>query len=90
MLIYSTLALCAGFLLDLVIGDPRGWPHIVRGMGLLISRLERLLYPLPCKRPGGALLALMVLLVCTAVPAALLYLAWSVSPWLYGTLETLL
>lgn len=90
MLIYSTLALCAGFLLDLVIGDPQDWPHIARGMGSLISRLEHLFYPLPYKRLGGALLALMVLLVCTAVPAVLLYLAWGVSPWLYGALETLL
>jgi adenosylcobinamide-phosphate synthase len=88
MLIYSTSALCAGFLIDMIVGDPRGWPHLVRGMGKFIERLERVLYPLPNKRLGGALLALATLLACTAVPAALLYLAFSVSPWLYFALET--
>ncbi|MEG2173982.1 MAG: adenosylcobinamide-phosphate synthase CbiB, partial [Oscillospiraceae bacterium] len=88
MLIYSTLALCAGFLIDLIIGDPQGWLHIVRGMGMLIERLERLFYPISNKRLGGILLALSILLICTAVPATLLYLAFCVAPWLYFVLET--
>ena len=29
----SSIALAAGFLLDLLLGDPRGWPHLVRAMG---------------------------------------------------------
>lgn len=88
MLIYSTLALCAGFLIDLILGDPQGWPHIVRGMGLLIGRLERLFYPLSNKRSGGTLLTLMTLFVCTAAPIAALHLAFRISPWLYFALET--
>lgn len=90
MLIHSTLALCAGFLLDLIIGDPHGWPHIVRGIGALIGWLEHLLYPLSNKRFGGMLLTLITLLVFTALPLALLYVAFRVSPWLYFALETLL
>ena len=89
MLIYSTSALCAGFLMDIIIGDPQGWPHVVRGMGVLIAWLERRFYPLPNKRLGGALLALATLLAC-AVPPALLYFAFCVSPWVYFALETLL
>lgn len=88
-LLCSTPALCAGFLIDILIGDPKGWPHIVRGMGALIGRLERLFYPLSDKRLGGALMALSTLLICTAVPA-LLYLAFYISPLLYFVLETLL
>lgn len=38
------LALLAGFLLDLILGDPEGWPHPVRLIGKLISGLEKLLY----------------------------------------------
>ncbi len=90
MLIYSTLALCTGFFIDMMIGDPQGWPHIVRGMGLLIEKLEHLFYPLLGKRLGGALLSLIMLLVCTAIPAVLLYFAFRISPWLYFALETLL
>jgi len=89
MLIYSTSALCMGFLIDLVIGDPQGWPHIVRGMGLLIGALERLFYPLSNKRLGGMLLTFAMLLVCTAAPIALLHAAFRLSPWFYFTLETL-
>ena len=90
LLICSTLALCVGFLLDLLIGDPQKWPHIVRGMGLLIKGLERALYPLQNKRWGGILLSLIALFVCTAIPTALLYFAFQASPWLYFALEALL
>lgn len=89
-LVYSTLALCAGFLLDLVLGDPQGWPHIVRGIGALISALEKALYPFKNKRLGGALLVFFMLLVCAALPMALLYVAWRLSPWAYFALEALL
>src|SRR5690606_32939930 len=51
---------------------------------------ERLLYPLANKRLGGALLALLTLLVSTALPAALLTFVFRASPWLYFALETLL
>lgn len=90
MLIYSTLALAAGFFLDLLLGDPQGWPHLIRGMGALISALEKGLYPLKNKRLGGSLLTVLVLLVSTGLPAGLLYLAWRLSPWAYFVLETLL
>ena len=90
MLGFSTLALFAGFLLDLLLGDPQGWPHIVRLFGRLISALEARLYPIRNKRLGGALLALTVLLVCTGLPAVLLAAAWQLSPGLFFVLESLL
>lgn len=90
LIIFSALALCAGFLLDLVLGDPQGWPHVVRGIGWLISALEKALYPLQNKRLGGTLLVLIVLFVCTVLPAAFLYAAWRLSPWVYFALEALL
>ncbi|HPK17217.1 MAG TPA: adenosylcobinamide-phosphate synthase CbiB [Clostridia bacterium] len=90
MLAYSTAALAAGFLIDLILGDLRGWPHIVRGFGLLIAALEKLFYPMRNKRLGGALLVACTLVVCAGVPAAALLLAWRVSPWLYFALESLI
>ncbi len=89
-LAFSALALCLGFVLDLFLGDPQGWPHIVRGIGGLIAALEKLFYPIPNKRLGGTLLVFLVLLICTALPAALLYGAWRLSPWAYFALEVLL
>lgn len=90
MFLYSTLALCAGFLIDIVAGDPQDWPHIIRLIGALIERLEHLLYPMRNKRLGGTILVALTLLACSAVPAVLLYLAFVINPWLYFLLETLL
>ena len=72
-ILYSTAALLIGFVVDLLIGDPHGWPHIVRGMGWLISALEKVLYPMKNKRLGGVLLVIFTLLICAGLPAVLLY-----------------
>ncbi len=39
-MIYHLMALVAASLLDLLIGDPMGWPHPVRWIGALISALS--------------------------------------------------
>lgn len=90
VLCYSFLALVLGSLLDLLVGDPHGWPHIVRGYGWLIARWERRLYPMANKRRAGRLLVLGMLLVSGLVPLALVTLAWHLSPWAYLAVETLL
>jgi len=90
LIILSTAALAAGFLLDLLIGDPHGWPHLVRGIGSMIAALEKLFYPIKNKRLGGALLGICMLLVCTGLPAAVLMLMWRLSPWAFFALESLL
>ena len=89
-LLYSTLALALGFVVDLILGDPHGWPHLIRLFGWLIAALERMLYPMKNKRLGGVLLVIVVLLLCTGLPAILLYFAWRLSPWAYLVLESLL
>lgn len=86
----STFALCAGFSLDLFLGDPAGWPHIVRGIGWLIAALEKAFYPMRNKRLGGIFLAVCVLFLCAAFPVAALFLLWRFSPWAYFAAETLL
>lgn len=84
----ATGALALGFLADLLVGDPHGWPHLIRGFGFLIAALERVLYPMKNKRAGGTLLVVVVLLLSAGLPALLLFFAWRVSPWLYVVLET--
>jgi len=90
MLLYDTAALLLGFLLDLLLGDPQGWPHIVRWYGKLIEVLEKQLYPMANKRLAGGLLVVGVLVIGTGVPLALLALAWTLSPWCYLALASLL
>ena len=84
----------AGFLLDLIIGDPQRFPHIVRLIGLTISTLETLLRRIVPKTPrgeisGGAILAIVVIALFTVPVFTALFFAYRYSPWLGFTLETL-
>ena len=90
MLLYDTAALLAGFLLDAALGDPQGWPHLVRLYGAWISWLEKRLYSMKNKRLAGFLLVAAVLLPGAGVPAALLALAWKIHPACYAALSALL
>jgi len=90
LLLWNTAALALGFLLDALVGDPQGWPHLVRLYGALIAALEKRLYPMKNKRLGGAILTALTVLVGTLIPALLLHLAGLASPWLRLALGTIL
>ena len=88
-------AVFAGFILDILIGDPERLYHPVRLIGKLTGGLERLLrkiFPASKKgeRAGGAILAVLVFLISGIVPAALLWLCSFVSVWLGFALEALM
>lgn len=83
----------AGFYLDLLFGDPHWLWHPVRGIGKIIAWSEKALRRTFKLRPGrdadqgkkrfaGVLLVLIVLFVSTGIPAALLYAAKQIHPWL--------
>lgn len=81
MLHYTGIALAAGFLLDLAIGDPRWLYHPVRLIGKLIDRLEKNIRKGFPKTPGGELaggifLVIGVLLVTVGVTAGILHMAY--------------
>jgi adenosylcobinamide-phosphate synthase len=70
------------YLLDLAIGDPRLFPHPVRGFGWAIRFLEKALRR-PAKSPGGERFAGVILAL--GLPAAVFFLTY----WLiYGLLTT--
>lgn len=95
MIIYSTIALFMGVLLDFIIGDPQGWYHPVMGIGWLIARLEKLLRSLFPKTPkgeriAGVFLAFLVIGVSTLLPAAALILFYWIHPALGIMLEAVM
>lgn len=78
---YILPAVAAGFLLDLIFGDPVWLYHPVRLIGKLIELFEKLLRSLfPATKAGertaGVFLVIFVTGISTAVPAVILY-------WLY-------
>lgn len=88
-------AIVAGFILDLIFGDPHWLPHPICLIGNLIGFLEKNLRRLlaPGKTAlllGGALMVVIVLSLSFAVPYAVLMLAEQVNPWLCFALETIM
>ncbi len=77
------LCLFAGFVLDLLLGDPHGLPHPVRGIGALVGGLEKaLLRPQDdgaSKRRRGGLLVAAVLVTTGVAALAILTLAYRIS-----------
>ncbi len=85
------LPLISGFILDSVIGDPYNIPHPIRLIGRLISGLEKAVRRrFKNLRLGGALLALTVIAVSTALPFALLLVCYRVNIVLGAVAESVL
>ncbi len=83
VVINSTISLFLGILLDLLIGDPKGWYHPVMAIGWLITNLENFLRGVFPKtkmgeRMGGCLLAVLVVSISTLFPALFLILCYNV------------
>lgn len=91
----SLLAVAAGFVLDLMFGDPNSAYHPICLIGYLIAWMEkqtRRLFPKTEKgeRLAGAVCALLVVLVSTGVPVLLLVLSYRVAFWLGVAVEAVL
>lgn len=90
---YGMIALFAGFLIDLAVGDPRWLYHPVCLIGKLIAFLEkkiRRLFPKTEKGElaGGVLEVLLVCVSCGGIPFGILYLLYRYCPWAGLLLET--
>ena len=87
------IAFLAGFLLDLLIGDPHWLYHPVRLIGNLIAFLEKILRKIFPKTDKGELAAgiVEVILVCLlsgGIPFLILHILYGISVWAGFALET--
>lgn len=92
---WSLLATIIGFGMDLVLGDPHGFPHPVVLIGNWIDRLDyrlrQIFPPTPTgEKFAGAVLWVFVVVPSTAFPALLLWLCHNLSPWLRLVAESLM
>ena len=91
-MIYHISAFFFGFILDMIFGDPQGFPHPVRLMGGLISALEKRLLDMENRNPdrelkNGKFLAAAVLLSVSAVSSAVFIAAYFAHPILGACAE---
>lgn len=91
----SLFAVIIGFALDLLLGDPNTAWHPICLIGRLIARTEKVTRRLFPKTAGGAraagcLCALIVVAVSTAIPAGIVWVAYTVSFWLGIAVEAVL
>lgn len=77
IIFYHLLAASLAYLLDLIIGDPKNWPHPVRWMGKMIAFLDKRWNSGHNKRQKGMLMTSSVLLTVVLVTAVTVYGAYS-------------
>lgn len=87
MMKWTLTAVVVGFVIDLLIGDPRWLYHPIRIVGNLIAVLEKVLRAcFPKNKAGeriaGCLLVVFVVVLTVAVPWAILYGAFWWNEWL--------
>lgn len=79
-----------GFILDMILGDPMEWPHIVRWYGKLIAFLEKKLYKMKNKRLAGILLVIFVLAIVAFLTIGLEVTAYIIHPLLWLIVDGIL
>lgn len=79
-----------GFVLDMILGDPMDWPHIVRWYGKLIAFWEKKLYKLNNKRFAGILLVVLVLVIVALLTVGVEMLAYMIHPVLWLIVDGIL
>lgn len=93
MIKWTALALILGFVIDLILGDPRWLYHPVRIIGNSITLLEKILRRTFPKTPageraGGLILVVLICIGSAGVPFLLLWAAYSIHVTVGVMLET--
>ena len=88
-------AIVAGFVLDLIFGDPHWLPHPICLIGNMISFLDRHLRKLFGFSNngllfGGALMVVIVLMLSFFIPLSVLNIAYDFNPWVGFAIETIM
>lgn len=87
MILIRSLTILFAYILDLIIGDPKNWPHPVKMMGKLIYFLDRKLNH--NKRLQGVWMLGLVLLSVATVSLLLVRGAYAIHPWMGVGIESL-
>ncbi|TQR21128.1 adenosylcobinamide-phosphate synthase CbiB [Psychrobacillus vulpis] len=83
------IAIAIGLVLDRIIGDPPNWPHPVRFIGSLISKLTIWLNKGSARKAKGFLLVFIVIGITFSVTLAILISAYSIHMWVGIAVESI-
>lgn len=84
------IAIAIGLLLDRIIGDPPNWPHPVRWIGSLISKLSTVLNRGSARKAKGFLLVVIVVGITFIMTIGVLIGAYSIHIWVGIAVESML
>lgn len=94
-------AFLGGFILDLLLGDPQGWPHPIRWIGTLIGFLSKQFLNISeagtdseslskRKRRLGLLMVIIVITISAFICFSILYLAYTYNSFFGVIIETVI
>ena len=88
------MSLIIGYILDLIVGDPQGYPHPIRLIGKLIENVEKFLR-IKCRSredeiKAGALIWIIVVSASFIIPFFILYAAAKINLILYIVVESVM
>lgn len=74
-MIISLVALLIGYILDLIFGDPYSFPHIIRLIGNMISKTEKILRRIfPKSNKGEFIGGIFLVIIVTVIPTLIVIL----------------
>ncbi|WP_148358389.1 adenosylcobinamide-phosphate synthase CbiB [Peribacillus simplex] len=80
MIYHHLLAVTLAFFLDLLIGDPPNWPHPVKWIGTIISKMDLAFNRGTYKKRNGLFMLIIVLSVVLLITGLTIYLAYRIHP----------
>ncbi|MCF0141989.1 MAG: cobalamin biosynthesis protein CobD [Parasporobacterium sp.] len=94
-MIWSLAALVLGFIIDLIVGDPQGFPHPVILIGKLISLLDkgfRKIFPKTKagERTAGGFIWVATVILSAGIPFGILFICYWLTPWLGFAIESIM
>lgn len=90
MILYHLIAIVLAYFIDLIVGDPKKWPHPVKWMGSCISFLDKRLNKNKSRKLKGFLMLFLLLLLVFGISFFLVFIFYQWHPIAGILLESML